>query len=222
MLIAIGFVAAFWAFIKAKNREPLLLFSAWFLLPALLIVVSRSALYDNARQLLFLWPPLFILAGIGMDWLISFIKLPMFKAVLLFSLALPGIFACIQLHPYEYVYYNSLTGGVKGAYRNYELDYWATSFKESMEYLNAHAEEGATIVVIGTRPVAKLYARPDLVIVGPKGVDESESQPYYILASTRANKDLSHCSNAELIFSVERSGGVLSTIRKVMPGQICK
>ena len=36
----------------------------------------------------------------------------------------------VQLHPYEYVYFNDLSGGVPAAAGRYELDYWGTSFAE--------------------------------------------------------------------------------------------
>ena len=221
-LIAIGFVVSLWLFIKGKNRELILIFTGWFLAPTLWIVLTRSVLLDNARHLLFLWPPLFIMAGMGIDWLMTILKRPVLRTALLLVMALPGINAGIHLHPYEYIYYNSLTGGVRGAYRNFELDYWATSFKESMEYLNEQAGPGTKIMVIGPRHIARQYARPDLQIVGPGKVAKSESEYYYILSLTRSNQDLLHCRHTEIEFEVERDGGILSSIRKIEPGQNCK
>jgi hypothetical protein len=223
-LITAGLVVSVVIFIRNKQREPLLLFAGWFLLPALWVILSHSSLYDNARQLLFLWPALFLLAGLGIDWLISLLKSNLFKASLVVAIALPGVVACMQLHPYQYVYYNSLAGGVGGAYRNFELDYWVTSFKESMEYLNEHAEEGATVVIHGNRPVARQYARPDLNLILPGKLDESEVQKsYYILSTTRAGRDELQCGEAaEIVFDVERDGGVLAYIEKVSADQPCK
>lgn len=222
MLIAIGFVVSLWLFIKSKNREPILLFVGWFLVPASWVVLSRSALYDNARQLLFLWPALFILAGVGIDWLMNIIKLPALKALFLIIMALPGIYACAQLHPYEYIYYNSLIGGTRGAYRKFELDYWATSFQESMQSINQSAEQGSTILVNGTRQVARQYARPDLTIVVLNKANLSKSQSYYILSSTRGNLDLSFCGGSAIVSAVERDGGILSYVKKIDPQQSCR
>ncbi len=222
-LIAAGFVVSVVMFVRDRDREPLLLFTGWFMLPALWIILSQGTLYDNARQLLFLWPALFILAGLGIDWLISRFKSDLFKAATVVALALPGMIACIQLHPYQYIYYNSLAGGVGGVYRDFELDYWVTSFKESMEYLNENAEEGSTVVIYGNRLVARQYARPDLKLVLPSKLDPSQVQHYYILSSTRGNKDELQCGDAaEIVFSVERDGGVLSYIEKISAGQTCK
>ncbi len=223
ILITIGFAVSLWLLIKCKNKEPILLFAGWFLVPAFYIVLSHSNLYDNARQLLFLWPPLFMLAGLGIDQLMTLIKLPFLNAALLIVIALPGIYAGIQLHPYEYIYYNSLIGGVPGANRKFELDYWATSFQKSIQYINENAKPGTRVVmVIGNRQVIKEYARPDLSIGVTNNLNVPQSQPYYILSSTRANQDLPYCKNIRIVFAVQRDGALLSYVKQVTPGQTCK
>ncbi len=221
ILIAIGFAVSLWLFIKGKNRELMLLFAGWFLAPAVWIVLSRSALYDNARQLLFLWPPLFMLAGIGIDQLMTIVKLPMLTTALLIVIVLPGIYACTQLHPYEYIYYNSLIGGVRGAYRKFELDYWNTSIKESMEYLNENAAQGSTVMIIGNKQAAIQYARPDFSIVYTFKTTKPEHQFYYLLSSTYGNQDLYHCDSSKIVFAVERDGGILSYVKTIISGQTC-
>jgi hypothetical protein len=221
ILIAIGFVISIWFFIRGKNREPVLLFAGWFLAPVVWIILSRSALYDNARQLLFLWPPLFVLVGMGIDQLMIIIKLPTFRIALLLIAVLPGIYACVHLYPYEYIYYNGLTGGVKGAYRNFELDYWATSFQDSVQYLNQNAGQGTTILVNSTRQLARQYARPDLSIIVLNKANMTKSISYYILFSTRSNSDLSYCSSSAIVYTVERDGGILSYVKKIDPEQSC-
>ncbi|MBK7451934.1 MAG: hypothetical protein IPJ47_22015 [Anaerolineales bacterium] len=78
---------------------------------------------------------------------------------------MPGLFAIVRLHPYEYSYY-SFIGGVDGAEKKFETDYWGISFKEAMEYLSAYAPTNARIMVLsGPDDIARLYARPDLQII---------------------------------------------------------
>ncbi len=48
----------------------------------------------------------------------------------------PGLIGIISLHPYEYIYYNEIVGGVDGAAGHYYADYWCTSFREAMKYVN--------------------------------------------------------------------------------------
>jgi len=43
-------------------------------------------------------------------------------------------------HPYEYVYFNKLAGGMEGAFGNYELDYYYHSTREASEWVLANAE----------------------------------------------------------------------------------
>ncbi len=223
ILLMIGFAVSLWLFIKGKNRESILLFAGWFLAPSLWIMLSHSVLYDNARQLLFLWPPLFMLAGLGIDQLMTVFKLPVLNAALLIAIALPGIYAGIQLHPYEYIYYNSLIGGVPGAYRKFELDYWATSFQKSIQYINENAEPGTTIAMsIGSRQVVQQYARPDLLIGITNSLNVPQDRPYFILSSTRANQDLTYCQKIKIVYAVQREGALLSYVKQVTPGQTCR
>ena len=224
ILVAVGVALSVWLFVKGKNREPLILFATWFLAPALYISSSGSTLYDNARQLLFLIPPLFILAGVGLDAMLERLKTFPLQAALLCALILPGVYACVQLHPYQYVYFNSLTGGVGGAFRKFDLDYSGTSFKEAMQYINANAAPKTQVVVIGgPRHTARDYARPDLKskIIGSHDIDRNGVEYYYVLFLTRANADANRCLQAETVFTIERGGGVLAYVKKVKPKQEC-
>ena len=53
--------------------------------------------------------------------------------MLIILLLAPGIYGMIQLHPYEYTYYNSFIGGTGGVFRHYETDYWLTCYKQAVE-----------------------------------------------------------------------------------------
>ena len=46
-------------------------------------------------------------------------------------------------HPYEYVYFNELAGGMDKAYGNYEMDYYYHSTREASEWIIANAEPNA-------------------------------------------------------------------------------
>jgi hypothetical protein len=39
------------------------------------------------------------------------------------------------LHPYEYVYFNRLEGGLPGASSRFETDYWGASYHEGLEWV---------------------------------------------------------------------------------------
>jgi hypothetical protein len=216
-----GVILAVPNFTKVKFRSPFLLVLFWFFLPVTAMLITQSSLYDNFRQLFFVLPPLFIMVGLALDGLFNYFNRNWLNGVLIALLALPGVYACLQLHPYEYIYYNSLVGGVKGAFRHYELDYWATSYKEAAEYLDEIAKTGAKIGVTGTDLIFKPYARPDLKVYYFNGVDTGEGFDYVVISS-RANNDLAICPGAKVVKTIERDGAVLASIKKISPsGEEC-
>jgi hypothetical protein len=116
----------------------LLVFSAVF--PIVYIIYKRSSLYDEIRQLLFIIPPLFCLLGIAFYYEGTRLLKNKIARIIIFPLMAVyfafHILVMARLHPYEYIYYNLLAGGVEGAYqRGYEMDYWATSYRELVRNL---------------------------------------------------------------------------------------
>ena len=220
LLFLAGVILAVLNFTKVKFRSPFILVLFWFFLPVTAMLVTQSSLYDNFRQLFFVLPPLFIMGGLALDGLFDYFNRNWLNGVLIAVLALPGIYACLQLHPYEYIYYNSLVGGVKGAFRHYELDYWATSYKEAAEYLNKEAFPNAAIGVVGTDQIFKPFARPDLKVNYFNGVDVGEGFDYVVVTS-RANNDLAVCPKAKMVKTIERNGAVLASIKQISSPDDC-
>lgn len=214
--LVIGILVAF----QERRAGPLPLFLAWFLAPALYIVGSHSPLYDNARQLQFLLPPLFIVAGVAFERLFMLLANPAVRSAVLLIAALPGLLLSFRLHPYEYVYYNLLVGGTGGAYRQYEMDYWGTSFKEVTEYLNSTAAPGANVLAFGPEQIVQQYARPDLRILIP--VDQPTISYDYVAFLTRANLDERRCKGAVPIYTVGRRGAVFAILKTIPPGAACQ
>jgi hypothetical protein len=220
ILFLAGMVLAILNFKKDKFREPFLLMGFWFLLPAAIAVATQSSLYDNFRQLFFLLPAVFIMVAVALDVLFTKLNRVWLNLALVLVLAVPGIYAGFQLHPYEYIYFNSFVGGVKGAFRHYELDYWATSYKEAAEYLNEIAPTNAKIGVVGTDLIFKPYARPDLKVYFFNGVDVSEDFNYVVVTS-RANNDLAVCPRAKAVKTIEREGAILASIKQISSSEEC-
>jgi hypothetical protein len=57
----------------------------------------------------------------------------------------------VRLHPYEYLFYNPVVGGLAGASRHYDLDYWFGSMPEAVSQLEAYLRRTAPLDV--SRPV---------------------------------------------------------------------
>lgn len=114
----------------------IILFTVLF--PLAFVIAGKSNLYSSWRQFLFLYPPIIIISATGFNYLLdsSFGKLIKWSMVALILLLFihPARFM-IKNHPYEYIYYNQLVGGLKGAYGNYETDYYYVSQTEASEWL---------------------------------------------------------------------------------------
>ena len=220
LLLGVGLVISVLLVYKKRTPGPFLLFLTWFLVPALIIIGTGSPLYDNARQLYFLFPPLFILMGLALEKIFVFLTHPLGKAVVLLIAALPGILIAARLHPYEYVYYNALVGGTGGAFRKFEMDYWGVSFKDITEYLNATAPENARVLVYGPEQTVEQYARPDIQVFIP---EQQPTATYdYVAFLTRENLDERRCKGAQTIFSIDRRGAQLSVLKSIPAGTQCR
>jgi len=92
-----------------------------------------------------------------------------------------------KLHPYEYVYFNELVGGLPGAGRNFETDYWGTSYKEAALWLLANFESSYTTVgICGNKEAALYFSNSPLTAVwlpNCEGITDSGAQ--YIIAYGR-------------------------------------
>jgi hypothetical protein len=185
----------------------------WFVLPAAAILLLRVSLYDNFRQVFFILPPLFLMAGVGLDRLLTIVQRPISRSLLFFLILLPGLYANIRLYPYQYVYYNQLVGGVHGAYRVFELDYWDLAFREGQLYLNQAAGRNANIFAGDSKPSAQTFARPDLIFNALGGRKKNLENYDYIMVSTAENND-EKLSGFRTVFTVERDGVPLLYVKK--------
>jgi hypothetical protein len=210
-LFAIGLAIAVYGSLRQSiaSRVLLILAFVWFLLPFLSFVATRSPLYDNFRQVFFILPPVFLLAGLALQK----IRHPILQAAVIGLLVLPGIIDSVNLHPYEYIYYNRFIGGVQGAFRKYELDYWGTSYREAAEHLNRVAAANDTVWVEGPAHLLQLYARPDLKIYSTYEAARVDHYDY-VVALSRYNLDLTSYPEAPIIDRIERDGAILTVIKK--------
>jgi len=196
-----------------KNKYLLISTLLWFVLPLAALIASRSPLYDNFRQVIFILPPVFFVCGLGLDWLFQRLRAPVVRGVIVAALALPGILAGIQLHPYEYIYYNSFIGGERGAQGRFELDYWATSYRAAMNYVNGVAPANGKIFAAGPSYIAEIYARRDLRVYMDSDIN---SQPFdYAIITTRYSLDQTDLPAAQVVYTIEREGVPLTVIKKV-------
>ena len=115
--------------------------------------------YDNFRHVLFFIPPIFLFSGLAIERLFAKIRSRWLQGMIAVLMIIPGVYSIVDLHPYQYIYYNNYVGGVEGAFRKFESDYWWTSFKDATEFINQHAEENSRILVWGSTHIVDRIAR---------------------------------------------------------------
>lgn len=214
-LFLLGFVFLImdaWIRPNTEGKEKRIFFEMvvlWFILPLLSFIILRPSLYDNFRQIFFIIPPVFLLAG----FVFSRIKQPVWQVTLILLATLPGFLGGIHLRPYEYIYYNRFIEGVSGARQRFEMDYWVTSYREAAEYINSIAQPNTYVWVEGPAHIFNEYAREDLKVLDAFDPELLEDD-YYIVVPTRRNLDLDIAPDAEIVYSVSRDGAVLAVVKK--------
>lgn len=193
----------------------LVLLALWFGLPLLGQAFLRAALYGNTRQLLFMTVPLVVLAGVGWEFAIQRLERRWVQALVILLAVAPGIYSIIRFHPYQYTYYNQLVGGVRGAEGRYELDYWCTSYRELVGWLNLHAPPNSKVAAWGPAEAAAGFARSDLTVEPePSGLEDAG----YRMACGRGLLEAELFHGTRTVFEVRRAGALLGKLAAVTDG----
>jgi len=182
----------------------------WIAIPMLAFVVLRTPIYGNIRQVLFGLPPLFLLAAIGLEDVWRRIRREVLGWGLLCLALVPSVVGIVSLYPYEYIYFNALAGGVRGAEGTYELDHWCTSYREAMLHVDQVAPKGSTVGVWGPIAAAADFARPDLIIVSDDGTQDVQ----YALGCKRVLDYLPFHPGFDVVYQVKRDSAVLAVVKE--------
>jgi 4-amino-4-deoxy-L-arabinose transferase-like glycosyltransferase len=158
-----------------RRRAVLLSIALAAILPIVVTVIVRPAMYNGVRHFVFVLPPLAVAGGLAFAYVAEraarFGLLAIATALALFVAGL--VFPVIdmaRLHPYEYASFNNIAGGVRDAQSRFMLDYWGLAFKQAGEALRARlAESGESkpadrkwkIAVCGPHPPAQIALGDD-------------------------------------------------------------
>jgi hypothetical protein len=196
----------------------------WLLLPIGAFIVLRPCAYDGMRHFLFLLPALAVLAAIGVAGALAaargrarWIAWPVVVALLLIPAK-----DVVGLHPYQSTFFNVFVGGLAGAEGRYETDYWVSSYREAMTWVNQRAaadSEHVFTVLVGGAPTlgeaaswyaaanvrARFVGRADLGRTLPAEVE-------YYLSTTRFGCDDLY-PDAPIVHEIGRRGAVFCVIK---------
>ena len=116
------------------------------------------------------------------------------------------------------MYYNSLAGGLEGAFRRFETDYWLTSYRDAMQYLNDIAVPDAKVVVWGAQHLVKRYDRGDMTVLDYRDMPKDTPPPAeYAIISSRHSKDQTLYPGAPVLFQVRLGSAVLAVVKDLRP-----
>lgn len=124
-----------------KKYEPTAVILAFFatLFPVAYIIYKDSILHDGWRHLMFIYPSMIAVAALFWIEAESLLqgKKPLQYALygLLGLMAVESTQFILRNPSLAYVYFNPIGGGLKGAFGQYETDYWGVGVKQAVNWM---------------------------------------------------------------------------------------
>lgn len=157
-----------------KNFTPnqqiqLALLGFTILFPVVFVIVKQSNLYGSWRHFLFIYPGIILFSALGIHAVFKRFRQKTVQVgvvALLLALSFHPVKFMAANHPYYYLYYNQLVGGLKGAYGNYETDYYYHTMREGAEWLQHYLKnkpDTSRVIVGGNFPI-QWYFRNDKAV----------------------------------------------------------
>lgn len=187
---------------------------ASFFVPVIIVILTKPVLFDAWRHLLFLSVPLVIIAASGFQFLAdsSFRPLRYIAFITVFLSLATTAKAMWELHPYQYLFFNSLTGGLKGAYQKYDTDYWAKTNKEASLWARDHIATNPAKVykfrACSSKYTSFHYFAKNMVW------EKTISQADYFICITKFNGHKA-VSDKNTLYIVTRQGTPLNYVKKI-------
>lgn len=138
-----------------KFKHELILLSLASLIPLSYAIYSHMPLYNSWRHVMFIYPPLVILASVGITAICNQFLPTKFEflpyLILILGLTKPILY-WYNNNPYQYTYYNTLAGDNDRTFIDYESDYWQITVKDAIDWLikNEHLDNSKDSINIIT------------------------------------------------------------------------
>jgi hypothetical protein len=184
--------------------------------PPAAAMAGRVVLYDGIRQLLFVVPILMAAAAwTGIELVRRLPSARWRRAAIAFAalLTLDPLSGLVRLHPYQYIYFNRLAGGLGGAAERFETDYWGLALREAAEWVNRNQgrlKSHGLLKVFVPHNCAEPTSAGHYLDPAIRLTDNNLAADY-VLAPTRFKCDRDFPGAA--VFKVEREGVTLAVIK---------
>jgi hypothetical protein len=137
-------------------RDFYLVGACWFL-PLITVILMKSVIYTDNRQMYFIYPALLLFAVYGFKFLTDIIRQKTrhwqwaMAIILVAGLAYP-VYFMVRYHPYQYTYFNFLAGSKMSVIKErFGLDTWGVSVKEGLEFIaRTDPAKKINVKIIGT------------------------------------------------------------------------
>jgi dolichyl-phosphate-mannose-protein mannosyltransferase len=129
-----------------RSRIQLAAVWALVLFPSAAAMIRHLSLYDGIRHMLFVVPPMAVLAAAGWDLMLQSAQArARIAAVAAFVILIgePIVFQ-IRNHPNQAAYFSPVAGGPRAAFARYDMDYWGNCLLQTTEWAAAQAERLGT------------------------------------------------------------------------------
>ncbi|MEI7804890.1 MAG: glycosyltransferase family 39 protein [Hyphomicrobiales bacterium] len=222
-----AFVAVTRANVPLNRRASLLAVTLAALLPIVIAMLMRPALYNGVRHFIFVVPPFAVLGGISSGWLAEHLRVYGKAAPAALAIAVAGGLALpvsdmVRLHPYQYTAFNWASGGVQMAHDKYMLDYWGLAFKQAGEALRARLDAIPLKPPPGRRWIIEICGpqRPAELALGPdfETTWDRKRADFAMMLGTYYCRDL----KAPLLIEITREGIDYARVYDIRGGPVPK
>ena len=206
------------------QRKDVFLLAGTVIFPLACQVIGHGPAFTGLRHFLFVIPPLAVLAGIGLDSALTAVakRGRLFVSgglAFLTACCLGNVLTLVRLHPDEYLFYNAAVGGLSGASRRYDLDYWFNSMPDAINELEAYLRRSTpsdpnwqaqvySVAVCGERlSFEKTVTLPQLRWDFMPTWEQSD----FFIAPTQMNCDSD--LDGKVVATVERLGVVIAYVK---------
>lgn len=206
------------------TRRNLIALMLWFFFPLLYLKISKAVVFDAWRHTFFVYPAFLGICLIGLVAVFKALKarLPVpqstaLASILILAIALSLVNVArimVRYHPYQNVYFNALTHGVRGAEGKFDLDYWGLSYRQALEYIVKNDPAEVIRVCSFSRPgeinagILPVKDRQRLVFI-----DDANSAKYYVTDFRWGRVEF---RPEEILYRVQVDGATVMTVINVV------
>jgi hypothetical protein len=222
LFAVVGQVRALFLMARRDSLKPTLIaLTLLWLIPFAYVVLARPVLYNSWRHFYFLYAPIAVMAGLGLQTAWQALGRSRVRRSL-GAVALAAIFGWQAVgitlnHPYQYAYYNALARDVP---ERYELDYWDVSTLDAMRRLSAEPQRDQTLpLVLGARDYMSHFGIEHGIAVLPAALRDAmtvtdDPDAPYLFYNTTYEKiyGIDPPEGYRALFSISGYGNVLCTV----------